>query len=55
MKIYDIIEENDIIYISLDNNKELNAKVDELLFSEELDIVKEGIMKGQGAPIKKMK
>ena len=53
IKIYDIIEENDIIYIVLDNNEELNNKVDELLFSEKLDIKKEVITEGHGAPIKK--
>ena len=53
IKIFDIIEENDMIYIVLDNNEELNAKVDELLFSEKLNVKKEGITEGHGAPIKK--
>ena len=53
IKIFDIIEENDIIYIVLDNNEELNDKVDDLLLSDKLDIKKEGIIEGHGAPIKK--
>ena len=53
VKIYDIIEEEEVIYVVLDNNEELNAKVDQLLFSKELDIEKEGVVEGQGAPITK--
>ena len=53
IKIYDILEENDIIYIVLENKEDLNAQFDELLFSEKLNVVKEGITKGHGAPIKK--
>ena len=30
MKIYDIIEENEVIYIVIENNKEINKKFDKL-------------------------
>ena len=52
MKIYDIIEENEIIYIVIENNVELNNKVDKI-FTEELYIRKEGVTEGHGAPITK--
>ena len=52
IKIYDIIEENELIYLVLDKNEEL-AKIDELLFSEKTEIEKEGVTEGHGAPIKK--
>ena len=45
MKVYEMMGENDTIYIVLDKNEEL-AKVDELLFSEKSDIEKEGIVDG---------
>ena len=44
IKIYDVIEENEVIYLIIENNKEINAKIDKLLISEELDIKKEGII-----------
>ena len=52
IKIYDVMEENDIIYIVLDKNEEQN-KVNEFLFSEKQNIIKEGEI--DGAPIKKKK
>ena len=52
IKIYDIIEENEIIYIIIENNEELNNKVDKI-FTEELYLKKEGIIEGHGAPITK--
>ena len=53
IKIYDIIEENGIIYIVIENNEEINKKVDKILISDELDIKKEGVIEGHGGPIKK--
>ena len=52
MKVYEMMGENDTIYIVLDKNEEL-AKVDELLFSEKSDIEKDGIVDGHDSPIKK--
>ena len=52
-KIYDIIVENETIYVVLDNDEELSAKVNKILLSEEFDITKEGVVEGHGAPITK--
>ena len=51
--IYEILEEDNKIYIISDNNKEILLKIDELILSEELNIKKEGIIYGQGNPITK--
>ena len=52
--IYEIIDENDRIYIVIDkNNDELLSKIDKLVLSDELDIKKEGILYGQRNPITK--
>ena len=53
--IYEIIEENDKIFIVIDNNNndELLSKIDKLILSDELDIKKESIIKGHGRPIEK--
>ena len=53
LNIYEIIEENDKIYIVIDNNNELLQKIDKLILSDELDIKKETIMKDHDRPIKK--
>jgi len=53
LNIYEIIEENDRIYIAIDDNDELLSKIDKLILSDELDIKKESIIKGHGRPIKK--
>ena len=53
LNIYDIIEENDKIYIIMDNNMEINDKIDKLIKSEELNIEKEAILEGHGNPINK--
>ena len=55
LNIYEIIEENDKIYIVIDNNNnnELLSKIDKLILSDELDIKKESIIQGHGRPIKK--
>ena len=53
INIYEIIEENERIYIVIDNNKELLSKIDKLILSDELDIRKEGIIQGHGRPIAK--
>ena len=55
MKVYDIIIEQQTIYVVLENNEEMNTKVDQLLFSEELDIEKEGegAFLCQGGPLTK--
>ena len=48
IKIYDIIKENEVIYIVKENKKEINNKLDTIFFSETFDIKKEGIVKGHG-------
>ena len=53
LNIYEIIEENERIYIVIDNNEELLSKLDKLILSNELDIMKEGIIQGHGSPITK--
>ena len=53
IKIYDIIEEKDKIYIIIDNNEEIIMKIDKMILSEEIDIKKEGIIKGHGKPVSK--
>ena len=52
-KIYEIIEEGDRIFAVIDNNEELNLKIDKLVLSDELEIQKEGIIQGHGNPISK--
>ena len=37
LNTYEIIEENDRIYIAIDNNNELLSKIDKLILSNELD------------------
>ena len=51
--IYEIIEENEKIYIVLENNAEILSKIDKLILSDELNVKKEGIMQGHGNPITK--
>ena len=51
--IYEIIKENEKIYIVLENNDEVLSKIDELILSDELDVKKEGIIQGHGNPITK--
>ena len=53
LNIHDIIEENDKIYVIIDNNKEINDKIDKLITSEELNIEKEATLEGHGNPINK--
>ena len=53
INIYEIIEENERIYIVIDNNKELSSEIDKLILSDELDIEKEGIVKGHSRPLTK--
>ena len=52
IKIFDIIDENDIIYIVIENNEEINNKIDKILI-EKIDIKKEGVVEGHGTPITK--
>ena len=53
IKIYDIIEENDKLYIIIDNNEEAISEFDKLITSEEFKIKKEYILKGHVNPISK--
>ena len=46
LNIYEIIEEDEKIYIVLENNEEALSKVDKLLLYDELNIKKEAIIKG---------
>ena len=50
LNIYDIIEENDKIYVIIDNKKKINDEVEKVISSE---IKKESILKGHGEPINK--
>jgi len=51
--IFSIIEENERLYIVIDNNKDLLSKIDKLISSSELYIEKEGIIEGHCRPIEK--
>ena len=51
--IYKLIEEDERIYILMENNEELLSKIDKLILSEELDIIKETIIQGHGRPVTK--
>ena len=51
IKIYDTIDENDKIYIVIENNEEISNKVDKIL--KEKNIKKEGVLEGHGTPITK--
>ena len=53
IKIYDIIEEEDKIFIVIDNNNEIISEIDKLILKNEIEIKKEGILKGQGNPVSK--
>ena len=53
IKIYDIIEENDIIYAVIDNDDELISKFDKLMSLDELTIKKESVLKTHGKPVSK--
>ena len=53
IKIYDIIEEEDKIYLIIENNDEMTVLFDKLILSDEMEIKKEEILKGQGNPISK--
>jgi len=53
LNIYEIIEEDEKIYIVIDNNEEILSKIDKLILSSELYIEKQGMIKGHGRPISK--
>jgi hypothetical protein len=53
LHIYEIIEENEKIYLVIDNNSELLLKIDKLILSDDINIMKEGIIQGHGSPITK--
>ena len=54
IKIYDIIEEEDNkIYIVIDNNKDILLEIDKLLLKDEKEMKKEDILKDQENPISK--
>ena len=50
--IHEIIEDIDKLYILIDNNKEILSKIKKLVLVE-LNIEKQGIIKGHGTPISK--
>ena len=52
LNIYEIIKEKDKIYVALENNDELLSKLEKLILSEDSKIKKEGVIEGQGNPIK---
>ena len=51
--IYEIIEENQKLYVVADNDNELLLKLDKLILSNELDLEKEGIIACQVKPVTK--
>ena len=52
IKIYDIIEEDDKLYIVIENEKEGLLKFDKLI-KDEFNVEKEGILEGHGNPVTK--
>ena len=52
-KVIEIIEENERFYIVINNDDEIISKIEKLLFSNELNIQKQGKMEGHGKPITK--
>ena len=53
LNIHDIIEEDEKIYIVMDNNEETKDKFDKIIMSEEFGIRKESVLEGHGNPINK--
>ena len=53
IKINEIIEEDNKLYVIIDNNEEITSKFDNLILSEKSIIEKESILKGHGRPITK--
>ena len=53
IKINEIIEEDNKLYVIIDNNEEIASKFDNLILSEKSIIEKECILKGHGRPITK--
>ena len=44
--IFEVIEENEKLYIVIENNEELLAKIDKLILSDDSNIKKEALMEG---------
>ena len=53
IKIYDIIEEENKIYMVFNNNNEIISEIDKLILKDKIEIKKEGILKEQGNPVSK--
>ena len=53
IEIYDIIEEENKIYIVIENNKEIISEIDKIILKDEIEMKKEGILKDQGNPVSK--
>ena len=53
IKIYDILEEDDKIYIVIENNKETTQEIDKLILEDEIEVKTEDILKGLGSPVRK--
>ena len=52
IKIYDLIEEEDKIYLVIENSFEILYQVEKIL-KDEIEMKKEGILKGHGNPVSK--
>ena len=52
-KVYDIIQEKQIIYLVVENKDEINKEIDNLLISGKFNEKKESILEGHGNPITK--
>ena len=53
LKIYEIIEEDDRIYLVAEKDEETNKKIDDIISLDEYNIKKESILEGQGDPMTK--
>ena len=55
LDIYEIIEEDNKFYIVAENNDELLSKIDKLILSNEINIIKECVVEGHGLPVSQKK
>ena len=53
LKIYEIIEENNKIYLVVKYDEEKNKRIDEIILKDEYSIKKECILEGNGEPMSK--
>ena len=53
LKIYEMIEEKDKIYLVVENDEETNKRIDEIILANEYSIKKECVLEGEMEPLTK--